>query len=366
MLVEQPTSAIEHQVSYLSRLFHKEVLAVNFADFVATAQRLQTTPLVVPYINVPETDQIIEQQLHARAWGLTGKMVHVLKNKASFYELVDRFQLPGFETPDYRICDITLLVETAQQLLRETEELYAQAGLAGSYPLGVVIRASESDGNYGNALIHEQHGHIVEIRDGDAEHSDTYTDWTTALVNAQQQLTDSMNLQKERRIVISRYLDFVDSPGLSVVLLHGESASLGWNGQLQMEGSKACVGTSSYVPKTAYLHDMQERFEPATASFLTALLQKTAELCGVDFTKIEGIANIDIMLPGPLEQRLRKYRKQASDGLYVAECNPRWTNYTDAILAVLGASQRPPTVQNMRAVIREGILRSISIACHSR
>jgi hypothetical protein len=40
---------------------------------------------------------------------------------------------------------------------------------------------------------------------------------------------------------------------------------------------------------------------------------------------------------------------------YLAECNPRWTNYTDAILVVLGANRKEPTIENMRAVIQAGI-----------
>jgi hypothetical protein len=60
------------------------------------------------------------------------------------------------------------------------------------------------------------------------------------------------------------------------------------------------------------------------------------------------------MIPGELEQRLQSRRKQAAVN-YLAECNPRWTNYTDAIMAVLGANREAPTISNMRAVIQAGI-----------
>ncbi len=40
---------------------------------------------------------------------------------------------------------------------------------------------------------------------------------------------------------------------------------------------------------------------------------------------------------------------------YLAECNPRWTNYTDAIVTVMGVNRKEPTIQNMRAVIQAGI-----------
>ena len=83
-------------------------------------------------------------------------------------------------------------------------------------------------------------------------------------------------------------------------------------------------------------------------------MRKTAEKCGIDFASLRGVANLDIMLPGALEKQLQKQRKQVSAN-YLAECNPRWTNYTDAIMTVLGANGKEPTVDNMRAVIQAGI-----------
>jgi len=83
-------------------------------------------------------------------------------------------------------------------------------------------------------------------------------------------------------------------------------------------------------------------------------LRHTAERCGIDFTSIRGVANLDIMLPGELEAQLQSKRKQRPVN-YLAECNPRWTNYTDAILTVIGANGKESTISNMRTVIQEGI-----------
>jgi hypothetical protein len=189
---------------------------------------------------------------------------------------------------------------------------------------------------------------------GEADKTRYYRLWSEALPAAQQHLLSTMNVQKETRVVISRYLDFVDSPGLSVVIMDGQVASLRWNGQLQLNGSKACVGTSSYVPRSESLQHLQHRYEEPTAAFLEALLRKTAERCHIDFSTVRGVANLDIMLPGELEERLQQRRKRPVVN-YLAECNPRWTNYTDAILAVLGATRRDATIANMRTVIQEGI-----------
>jgi hypothetical protein len=55
-----------------------------------------------------------------------------------------------------------------------------------------------------------------------------------------------------------------------------------------------------------------------------------------------------------MELDLQRRRKQAPTQ-YLAECNPRWTNYTDAIMTIIGVNRKEPTVHNMRTVIREGI-----------
>ena len=156
------------------------------------------------------------------------------------------------------------------------------------------------------------------------------------------------------RVVISRYIDVADSPGMSVVIMDDRVESLGWNGQLQKPGSKACVGTSTYTPNTVYMQSMQQAYEEKTTAFFEALLRSTAQRCGIDFASLRGVANLDIMIPGELERRLQRARKQP-EGNYLAECNPRWTNYTDAIMTVLGVNRKEQTIYNMKEVIQAGI-----------
>src|SRR5260370_28725034 len=60
------------------------------------------------------------------------------------------------------------------------------------------------------------------------------------------------------------------------------------------------------------------------------------------------------MLPGKLEEELQKKRGQ-KPVRYIAECNPRWTNYTDAIMTIIGVSRKEQTIDTMQAVIMEGI-----------
>ncbi|MBV9616086.1 MAG: hypothetical protein JO031_11575 [Ktedonobacteraceae bacterium] len=353
VLVDIPTPAIEAQVGYLSQLFGKEIKAVTF-EALRRESGPEEHPLVVPYVNVPETEQRVRETVGGESWGIPAKMVHILKNKADFYHLVDELDLSGFRTPDYTISTIYDLHTDAWKFLARIEALYSEAGVAATYPLGLVLRAAESDGNYGSSLLYARGGSILLLQDGDADGIQSYQDWNDALLAAQKNLMATMNLQKETRIVISRFVDMVDSPGMSVVLLEGHVESLRWNGQLQGPDSKACVGTSTYIPKNALLRDLQLRYEDQTCDFFTSLLKQTATKYGIDFSGIRGIANIDIILSSEMELDLQRRRKQTPTH-FLAECNPRWTNYTDAIMTIMGVNKKEPTVNNMRTVIREGI-----------
>lgn len=355
VLVDFPSDDIRAQLAYLSTLFDKDVLPVTFDELKQEVEcATELVPLVVPYINLPELETRLHTQLGAESWGLPGKMTDMLKNKASFYQFADQSGLEGFYPPDYAVAHIFDVDHTAEKFLLRIEEIYETTGVAGTYPLGVMLRAAEEDGNYGCCLVYEDAGGITLIADGDANHAHHYRHWQEALANAQEHLAATMNVQKETRVVMSRYIDFVDSPGMSVVIMDDQVVSLGWNGQLQKPGSKACVGTSTYMPENAYMQRIQQAYEEQTATFFEALLRSAAQKCGIDFASIRAVANLDIMLPGELEKRLQRARKQPASN-YLAECNPRWTNYTDAIMTVLGANRKEQTISNMKEVIRAGI-----------
>ena len=357
LLVESITPAIEQQVAYLARLFQRDLQAITFAELAELQQEQEAQrTLIVPYVNVPEAEHQIYRALdkETEIWGLPASMVDLLKNKARFYETAAELHLPGFALPEYSIASIYELLPAALTLLHQIEELYRRAGLTNTYPLGLMLRGAESDGNYGCSQLTQQGTQVIVTLDGDAQHPLSLHDWSAALTAAQSHLLSTMNPIKEERIVISRFLDMEDSPGMSLVLLNGEVSSLGWNGQLQLEGSTACVGTSSYLPKNDHLARLQESGEDATERYFTELLRQVAQKCQIDFNEIRGIANLDIMLPSTLERQLQ--RNLGREELpYLAECNPRWTNYTDAILTILNTQQRTPTVAAMRQVIADGI-----------
>ncbi|MGZ3645607.1 MAG: hypothetical protein ACXVCM_17355 [Ktedonobacteraceae bacterium] len=341
-------------LKYLSRLYGKEISAITPFELQQQQKHyLASEMLVVPYINVPETEKRIQADLRAESWGLRGDVVSLLKNKADFYQFVDELEFNGFRTPDYCIAHLTDLSEEALHFMNEIQELVIKVGIP-HYPLGIMLRAAESDGNYGCCLVYEHHKRVRVVPNGDATQAVSYSSWKEALAVSQKHLADTMDQDKETRIVISRYIDMLDSPGMSVVILDGRIESLGWNGQLQQNGSKACVGTSSYKPANASLARLQYRYEGETLAYFEAILRRAAQKCGVDFASMIGVANIDIMLPSDLEQMLQKKRGYKPTH-YVAECNPRWTNYTDAIMTIIGVNRKKQTINNMKSVIQEGI-----------
>ena len=354
VLVEARTADIETHLDYLSLLFGKEIKAITSDELRREHQSLSRQEvLIVPYINVPEAEKRIEGELGAESWGMAGNMVSLLKNKADFYRLIDDFNLDGFQTPDYRIAYVTDLPKEALSFLGTVEEIVKKAGVS-HYPLGVMLRAAESDGNYGCSLAYEQGDLVRVVLNGEADDAMYYPNWDEALAVSQKHLASTMSQQREARIVISRYLDLADSPGMSVVIMDGQVESLGWNSQLQKNGSKACIGTSTYRPKNAFLVRLQQEYEGQTAAVFEMLLRKTAQKFAVEFASLRGVANIDIMLPGKLEESLQKKRGQ-KPVRYIAECNPRWTNYTDAIMTVIGANRKEQTINTMKTVIKEGI-----------
>src|ERR1051326_3214801 len=124
ILVHFPTEAIHAQTQYLSHLFGKKVNAHTFDEFKAVAEHItEPAPLVVPYINVPETEAYIRDELGAQVWGLPGQMTHVLKNKALFYQFADELAEESFRPPDYRIVDVQNVAKEAEAFLCKVEEI---------------------------------------------------------------------------------------------------------------------------------------------------------------------------------------------------------------------------------------------------
>ena len=90
VLVDGHTGDIQAHMRYLSQLYGKEIRAVTADALISAEPRsAEDKTLVVPYINVPEAETRIEGELGTESWGLPGKMVTLLKNKAEFYRLIE-------------------------------------------------------------------------------------------------------------------------------------------------------------------------------------------------------------------------------------------------------------------------------------
>ncbi len=349
VLIDSPDLEMRSQIAYLSELYGRDIKILTPKDL----KKYKSQPFVVPYIQVPETEKYIGE-INAVSWGLPGSMTHALKNKSEFCRIVDDLDIKEFRLPEYKITYLQDVAAVSKKFLIQIEEMYDKAGLKNYYPLGVMLRASDEDGNYGCSLAYERGGFIIVVPNGDMENAKLYGNWDEALASSERILDAAMDQEKEPRVVISRYIDTIDSPGMSAVILDGKIHSLGWNGQLQAIGSKACIGTSSYKPVNTYLRKVQKAFEDQTSELFETFLRKVALMCKVDLNKIAGVTNIDMMLPSEKEKELQRNRGQKVD-FYFAECNPRWTNYTDAILTIIGVNRQKQTIRNMKKVIKDGI-----------
>ena len=349
MLVDEITEDIRSQAAYLSQLYGREIKLLTHEDL----KKLKTKPLIVPYILVPEVEEQFSK-IDANMWGIPGKLTHVLKNKSEFYRMVNVLKVDDFRVPDYQTAYLAEVIPYTKAFLKKIEDMYTEADVRNTYPVGVMLRAADEDGNFGSSLLYEKGKYVVMIPNGEISDARVYGNWEEALVNSKRILAAAMQTQKEPRVVVSRYIDVVDSPGLSVVILNGSVFSLGWNVQTQKEPSRNPVVAGTYRPKDPILKGLQEKYETYSAKVLEKYLRKTAERCKIDFNAIEGIANIDLIIPSALEKKFQEKRGNKID-FYFAECNPRWTIYSDAVVTVLGARKLDATVNNMLKVIKEGI-----------
>jgi hypothetical protein len=349
ILVEKIDDDIRAQVAYLSELYGREIKLLTPDNI----KKLQTKPLIVPYIAVPEAEAQFSH-IKADIWGLPTKLTHVLKNKSEFHRVVNILKVEDFKVPDYSTTYLAEVIPHTKAFLQKIETLYAEAGFKDSYPLGVMLRAADEDGNFGSSLMYEKGKYVVMIPNGEVSDARVYGNWEEALVNSKRILAAAMQTKKEPRVVVSRYVDTIDSPGMSMVILNGEVFSLGWNIQTKKEPSRNPIAAGTYNPTDPVLRQIKGEYEDYSAKVLEKFLRKTAERCKINFNQIQGIVNIDLIIPSDMEKAFQEKRGQKVL-FYFSECNPRWTTYTDAVMTILGAQHKPQTVGNMLQVIKEGI-----------
>jgi len=354
VLVRQQSDAVKTQFDYISDLAGRRVEPRTEGELRQEIERSEgERPLIVPYARLPITEEGLKNKFDADVWGLPPGMVAKLKNKAEFHELIDKGEFEGIHVPDFAISNIDSLSVRGKEFLdRRVEGLYREHDMP-NYRRGVVVRSAECDGNYGIGIVKQDNGNMVFIPDGNEKDARRFGMWEEALRECQNYLKKSIDVKKEGRVVVSRLLDIVDSPGMSMVVLNGEVASLGWNGQLQDRGT-ACVGTGTYRPKNKELEKLRDENEGGVAVATERLLRRVADQQGIDFKSIRGFANIDLMIPGAMEVELQK-KRHGRPFLYTAEMNPRFTNFTDALMMMAAIEGKKQAISSIREVIGKGI-----------
>lgn len=354
-LVSEHTDEITSQLQYLSRVINRTITPKTPSQIREEMKKYPgSKPLSVPYIKVPETENYLKKNLgDVDIWGLPAEMANALKNKADLHERINKSNIEGLHISDFIISNIDELPVHAEEFLQEkVEKLYKKYGI-GDYEPGLMLRFAECDGNYGVGIIKSLNNKIMFLPDGNESQGISFTNWNEAFLECKKFLKTTMNMEKEKRVVISRLIDSADSPAMSVAIIDGEIISLGLNSQIQTYGS-ACVGTETYKPRSEYLNNHKEEYEKTVSYSFEKLLRGLAQEEGIDMNNIRGFANIDIIIPSEKERELQ-IKRFGNTFLYISESNPRFTNWTDGVLTGVAVQKKPQTVRSMLEVIKDGI-----------
>lgn len=386
-IIQKMIDQLEYRASLMGQQIH--LISLQEAKTVISERAL-----FVPYIRSPGLEQIVGDKVEKiNIYGLPGEITALLKNKAESHRLMRESPVTCNHLPEFVITHVERLPTVGLRMLRKIEEMYEEAGV--EYEVGLMIRAAEGDGNFGSGYLRGfnrvtnltladgertkvRAGDIVFFPDGrvpDSQSFTSYTSWESALDGVKTHIQKSMDIDKEPRVVLTRYLDLTDSPGLSLVIIDGTPHALPWNGQWQEPGESACTGTTFYnLKKDPRKEELKQKFEADTQEVFTDLIAEVLNRYGDNKKQgINGMINMDIMIPGHRERilwervmsnsRLRaKYGPERTkpqvweprvynpDSFLIAEINPRLTNWTAALLAVLHASRRQFTLKEILTI----------------
>lgn len=352
VIVEQKTPRIKtHYEEYVAKVLNKRTFEV---EDIESLNGIHRGALVVPFINTSH----VEEQFRIRGldvWGLPGMVVDIHKNKADCHKLIDTLAIPGFQTPDYRVVHIDKFSGDVSEYIAHIKRQYSETGMDDFTP-GVMVRSAESDGNYGGGFIKLEENGYTLTKNGSDEDKQTFATEAEVLKATEKYLRETGNGRPdvEPRVVVSRLMDLADSPGISAVLINGEIVTLPWNGQVQEANSTACSGTTSYNPGTDYLRQVhRDMGEPTTKAF-ERFIEASLRQFRFDQSQINGVINVDLMIPGAREIEFqRRLGRQA--GITIAEINPRFTNWTDALAFVAAANGEVISINNMLSTISHGV-----------
>lgn len=374
ILTSQPEAA-RKQTHYRSRLAGVEMHPLH--DPHVLPERGIQRALFLPYIRL--TDPPLSSQIEWQRYGLPPALTRRLKNKADLHHWLLQNDFAE-HTMNFVACPIEEIPAQGWRMLRAIETMYAELGMSGAYPLGLMVRGAHSDGNYGAASLIQalqdgiyhgetvRRGEIILKKDGTVRPVVVFAGWQEALEAVRDHIHHATATEVEDRVVMTRWLDLSVSPGICAAVVVGEVYPFAFNGQYTEPGDSACTGTSTFQAAVGVERatQIQEAYLEQTQNLLKGILQQSFQN-GMPHDALYAMLNLDVMIPGPLENELwqRAHRNPrmkhwidalgkadaayqprvyAPDRVILSEINPRDTNWTLAMKAVLQATQQPCTV----------------------
>src|SRR3989344_5140795 len=359
-LIDNLSEETSTHLEYLSRISDQRFSIWTSSDLTSLRGAL-----AVPYINTPTTENYF-QSAGIDIWGPPALLVHNLKNKATSHALAKPHSKNGFEVPEFTVCELDDLEEAGQTFFTGVKKLYQQTDLNHQYPPGLVIRGAESDGGHGGCQIVETETGYKLFEDGENKPQNKNYSLNESLKAARDYLLTTASAQTniESRAVITRRMQLLDSPGLSILIKEGQYFSIGWNGQIDPKYGTASFGTQTYLAPNPQAKEFQNQYEDSSAEDYFNFIKQTSRDLNIPFEKVTGFFNVDLMIPGRLEQKLRGQLGLEEETIYYTESNPRWTNLNDAAMAVSWANKPTSkiTAAHIFEIISNGLLTRDKVA----
>jgi len=382
--VQTPSPERLHaHAAYRQQLAHMPFIPIaNLQDLRGMGVK---NALFLPYIRL--FDDPLPEGINWRRYGLPPTMTLYMKDKAFMHNWMME---NGFaiHTPNHITCHATYIPYLGAQMIAQIEQMLIDLDMRGHYPLGLMIRGALSDGNYAMAAIVEaQESEVVSGRwvekgqwmlkpNGKAADMEIFDNLYDTLARVRDHIQNENNPELDDRVVMSRLLDVEVSPGLSAAVIGGDVYTFPFNGQYMAAGDTACTGTWTFAAAVgeSYSARISGSYLEQSQTLLRRILEKF--LRNADTTALYAMLNMDMMVVGALERELwqravhsPEHRYYTSDTGYYnelfkphvynpavalfAEINPRDTNWTIAMKAVLQVLNLPCTLENL-AMLAQG------------
>jgi hypothetical protein len=375
VLTNQPEKMHIH-AEYRGRLANMRFTPITSLDELVARGVKRAVHL--PYIRL--IDEPFPDAIEWQRYGLPPTATLHLKDKVYIHRWLAENGYAQF-IPNFVGCGVGEIPKEASRMLNKISTMYGELGMLGRYPLGVIIRGAFSDGNYSMAAIVEaitdmslrdlsiKRGQVMIKPNGNSSNLEVVDTFAEALIRVQDMFYTELNLDEGSQVIMSRLLDIDLSPGLCAVITEGAPHFMEFNGQYMAPGNTACTGTTTFSSAIGVdrAHATSAKYLRQTHELLDGILKSF--LAGSDTSSLYAMMNIDVMMVGELEKELHQRAQATPQSRYLsnlgtcdadyeprvydpnsilfAEINPRDTNWTLAMKAVLQVLHQPCTVENL-------------------